>query len=58
MATLADLQVAVNNQSTQLDAVVAKVAALKAVVPVDQGALDTVAAALAVNDTKIAAALA
>jgi hypothetical protein len=58
MSTLADIQAAVVAQGVQLDAVVAKVAALKTVVPVDQPALDAVAAAVTANDGKIAAALA
>jgi hypothetical protein len=58
MATLADLQTAAANQSTQLDLVVAKVAQLKTVTPLDQAAVDAVAATLSANDTKIAAALA
>jgi len=58
MATLAGIQTALANQATQLDLVVAKMAALKAVVPADPTAIDAVASAVAAADAKIAAALA
>ena len=56
MATLDTILAQVQSQGTQLDAVVTAVAALKANQQ-NQAAVDAVAAAVAANDTKIAAAL-